>query len=80
MNRRTFLKNTAWTTGALGAAPVAGLAAQPTKRPNIVFIMVDQLHFNAISAYGNPYVKTLNLDRLVNEGFSFMKMHTVMIN
>lgn len=47
-------------------------------KPNMVFIMVDQLHFNALSAYGNPHVKTPNLDRLAREGYSFMKMHTIM--
>jgi len=48
------------------------------KRPNILFIHVDQLHYQAISAYGNPYVKTPALDRMINDGTSFMKMYTTM--
>ena len=48
------------------------------KRPNILFIHVDQLHYQAISAYGNPYVKTPALDRMVSDGTSFMKMYTTM--
>ena len=31
-------------------------------RPNILFIHVDQMHWQAMSAYGNPYVKTPAMD------------------
>ncbi len=48
------------------------------KRPNILFIHVDQMHFRAISAYGNPYVKTPKVDRMVSDGTSFMHMYTTM--
>ena len=40
--------------------------------------MVDQMHHRAVSAYGNPHVSTPNLDRMIQEGTSFMKMHTIM--
>jgi len=46
--------------------------------PNIVFINTDQQHFEALSAYGNAWVKTPHMDRLVKEGYSFRKMHAVM--
>ena len=45
--------------------------------PNIVFIHTDQQHFEALSAYGNPWVETPHMDRLVKEGHSFMKMHCI---
>jgi len=48
------------------------------RRRNLIFVQLDQLHFNALSAYGNPYVKTPNMDRIAKEGYSFMKTHTVM--
>jgi len=48
------------------------------ERPNILFIHSDQLHFKAISAYGNPYVKTPALDRMVSDGTSLMEMYTTM--
>ena len=47
-------------------------------KPNIVFIHTDQQHFKALSAYGNPWVKTPHMDQLVEEGYSFMKMHSIM--
>lgn len=32
-------------------------------RKNLIFVQLDQLHFNALSAYGCPYVKTPNLEQ-----------------
>lgn len=40
-------------------------------RRNILFIHVDQLHWQALSAYGNPHVKTPSLDRMAADGVSF---------
>lgn len=48
------------------------------RRPNLLFIQVDQMHHQALSAYGNPYVKTPHLDRMVREGFSFLNSYSVM--
>ncbi len=40
-------------------------------RPNILFINTDQHSWNAISAYGNPYLNTPNIDLLHQNGTSF---------
>lgn len=48
------------------------------KRPNILFMHVDQMHFQAASAYGNPYVNTPAIDRIVNDGCSLMTNYTTM--
>ena len=45
-------------------------------RPNIIFINTDQHTWNVISAYGNAHVKTPNIDRLHNNGISFMKSYS----
>lgn len=37
-------------------------------RPNLLLIMCDELRFDALGCYGNPTVKTPNIDRLANEG------------
>jgi len=47
-------------------------------RPNILFIHVDQMHWQAMSAYGNPYVKTPAMDRMAADGCSFMTNYTAM--
>ena len=77
--RRQFLK-----AGALGgAALVAGrpLFAQApavhiARRPNILFIISDQLGIDALSAAGCPHVRTPNMDRLARSGFSFKLSHS----
>lgn len=44
-------------------------AAEP--RPNIVFILADDLGWNGIGPYGNRQVDTPHLDRLAREGMRF---------
>jgi choline-sulfatase len=48
------------------------------ERPNILFIHVDQMHYKAISAYGNRHVKTPAIDRIVKDGCSLMNAYTAM--
>ena len=43
------------------------------KRPNILFINTDQHSWDAISAYGNPYLRTPNVDELHRNGTSFRR-------
>lgn len=40
-------------------------------RPNIVFLLADDLRYDAIGANGNPIIKTPNIDQLANSGVSF---------
>lgn len=42
-----------------------------SKRPNIIFIISDDHTSQAISAYGNRYVQTPNIDRIAREGVLF---------
>lgn len=38
------------------------------QRPNILFILTDDLRYDALGAYGNSSISTPNLDRLANQG------------
>lgn len=50
--------------------PCAARAAQPTQ-PNVLFLFADDQRPDTISALGNPYIKTPNIDRLVARGVAF---------
>jgi len=52
------------------AAPIAG-AAETAEKPNIIFILVDDLRWDALGCMGHPFVKTPNIDRIAKEGALF---------
>lgn len=45
--------------------------SQSGEMPNIIFIIADDVSWNDIGCYGNPFVKTPNIDRLAREGIRF---------
>lgn len=46
-------------------------AAPTTMRPNMVFILLDDLRWNGLSCMGHPTARTPNIDRIANEGALF---------
>ena len=64
INRRHFL-------GALAA----GALAQPTRPPNIVFILADDLGYGDVGCYGQAVIQTPNIDRLAAEGMRFTQVY-----
>ncbi|MEO8521782.1 MAG: sulfatase, partial [Acidobacteriota bacterium] len=55
--------------GAWGAQPKPAPASQ--RRPNILFILPDQLRAQSLGYLGNRDVRTPNIDRLAAEGLTF---------
>ena len=51
------------------AASMVGVSA--AKKPNIVYIMSDELAYYELSHMGNRYIKTPNIDRFAAEGIRF---------
>ncbi len=62
----TLLVCLAWTTLVLG---------QLTDRPNIVFIMADDLGYADLGSYGQTVIRTPNLDRLAMQGTRFTQVY-----
>jgi len=66
LTRRVF-------AGGLAAAAV-DLAAQPRK-PNIIFILADDLGYGDLGCYGQKLIQTPNLDRLATSGIRFTQAY-----
>lgn len=56
---------------ALLSAPLRVAAADPPKRPNILFIILDDWGWRDAGAYGATWVKTPTFDRIAREGVLF---------
>ncbi len=59
----------------LASAPAVVNAADAPKRPNIVFILADDLGWTDTGAYGSAYYATPNIDRLAAQGVRFTRYH-----
>lgn len=56
-------------------APFAG-AAQPAAKPNVVYIMCDDLGYGDVGPYGQKRIKTPNVDKLAAEGMRFTQHYS----
>lgn len=61
----------------LSAPPTAITAEETTngKRPNIVFIMADDLGYTDVACFGSQYYETPNIDRLAAQGMRLRSHH-----
>lgn len=60
-----------WCTLSAGLT----VAAVSSEKPNIIFILADDLGFNQIGCYGDTPIKTPNLDRLASHGIRFTQAY-----
>ena len=61
--------------GVLALGSIAR-AAEPGKRPNIVYIMAVDLGWTDLACYGSKYYETPNLDKLAAQGMRFTDGYT----
>src|SRR5262245_59086146 len=59
---------------ALTATPLSAAHDKPAK-PNILFILADDLGWGDLGCYGHPHIKTPNLDRLARDGTLFTQFY-----
>ncbi|HYF37874.1 MAG TPA: sulfatase-like hydrolase/transferase, partial [Prosthecobacter sp.] len=55
----------------VGMLVVLGAPVCAAPKPNVLFILCDDLRQDALGCYGSQHVKTPNIDRLAKEGVVF---------
>src|SRR5512136_1308169 len=56
-------------------ALLAGVPTTAAEKPNIIFILADDLGYGELGCYGQKMVKTPSLDRLAAEGMRFTQFY-----
>jgi len=74
MKRRDFLKSTG--AAMAGSMVSSAAAAEPRKRPNVVFIITDQQSGSLLSCAGNPWLKTPAMDYIAGNGVRFERAYS----
>ena len=64
-------------TFAILATLLIGLArADAAPRPNVVFILADDLGYGELGCYGQKKIRTPNIDRLASQGLRFTRHYS----
>ncbi len=73
------MKQILMTIGALLSQQTQAEDGQKAKatpeRPNIIFILADDMGYGDLACYGNRYIQTPNIDRLARTGTSFTQAY-----
>jgi len=75
--RRSFLAAGVGSAGlaTIGAGQMASSSRLLPRKPNILFIMADDLGYADVSCYGRPDYRTPAIDRLAAEGLRFLQAY-----
>lgn len=53
-----------------------GFVAAETMKPNVIFILADDLGYTDLGCFGSRYYETPHLDRMAQEGMRFTAAYT----
>jgi arylsulfatase A len=78
MKRRDFIKAASYGIAALTLSRYTNTiqAGQRKKKPNIVYIMADDLGYAELGCYGQKKIRTPNIDKLAAEGMKFTQHYS----
>lgn len=69
--KNLFIRFVSATPALLASVLPASAAGGDKEKPNIIFILADDMGYGDLECYGNKIIKTPNINRLYNEGVSF---------
>ena len=75
ITRRDFMKMSAAALAGLSCVTPGGLRAARRRRPNVIYILADDLGWAELGCYGNKYNETPNLDKLAGQGMLFTQAY-----
>ncbi len=75
LQRREFLKIIAISSSASSAGQFLSCQEHSREKPNIIFIMADDLGYGDLGCYGQQLIKTPNIDQLAEEGVLFTQAY-----
>ena len=61
---------------ALTLIPAVSLGAAAPQKPNVIFILADDLGYTDVACYGSKYYETPNIDRLAKQSIRFTSGQT----
>jgi arylsulfatase A-like enzyme len=76
MTRLFFSSLSCFLLGALPIAAASDLAGDFHSKPNIIFVVADDMGFRDTGFSGNPIAKTPHLDRMAAEGLRFDQFYS----
>ncbi|MCP4609254.1 MAG: sulfatase-like hydrolase/transferase, partial [Planctomycetes bacterium] len=76
INRRNFLKTIGAGTAALSIPQFEFCSMAEKQKPNIIFILADDLGYSELGCYGQAKIRTPNIDKLAEEGMKFTQHYS----
>ena len=74
MRRRNFIRSTGLAAAGLSFGLTNALPAED--KPNIIYILADDLGYGELGCYGQKKIRTPNIDRLAKEGMRFTQHYS----
>ena len=82
LSRRAFLKDVGLTAAAIAALSIdgcktpGGRTGRKQRKPNIIYILADDLGYGDLGCYGQQRIRTPNLDKMAAEGMKFTQHYS----